>query len=810
MRSFLTRKLSIFFSVLLCFVTASQFVLPVQADDPENENIEATGITYQLDDEAGFYIGHISAELSVPEISVPDGCHLVMDDDTGENHLPDTTVTIESGGIFEIFGTASFAGTIIPSDGACMSFEGESNIPESVVLYDAGGEAVFDTAGVADHRFIYLGGESKWIDFEEEPVTFDLNLGGYDPEYDSVVIQYKYTGQENYTEAEYNSEEDSEYPGNFFGNFELADIPENWDGSFDINITLTSNRTLTPVIMAYVDNGNDNMSSGISDDGNRFSATIDTTQYSGINISLGYPDSGDPAITEKADDYLYAYYADDADGVKALFAEELICRLMDPSLFDYFGMPEITGESDEEIAAVREANVNTMISRIEASGEPYNVTVKDTHGNESTRSVQNYKVNWGNNGTTGEPVTSTIPVYTLSSVNEILICMDFNDENGTGSQFMVCDVDNDLVSFSDGIEDSGIKFLVDNIDPGKIKTGGMGHYASVINDNGIYTVEVNAGGPANFLRVHDSIVSYGRRIRFLKNSEKYLAIGGSGENKEYGLIGDNGKYCDSIWATGADDTAEARVYVGDSTIHLYPLSGSTGLSGTQMTSVALADPSQADGVTLDTSNLNDVTLSFASNFYDEIPLTITFEDGATKNITIFRVGLVIYYTYLGGDPNYGGEPDSPIVDNGEIIMDYYGQNIPFNYSYFGGEHIAVWATFYHPTNDLTNGADDYMLYLTFDDGSHRVVTADDTSHNFNGRLSATDDKVASTTFLIGFEQGYSSFDDVWVGQLNETDYHEGGFSATVLNAGYDDNTTYSGTQMGSGKGVYWDGHISFY
>ena len=126
-----------------------------------------------------------------------------------------------------------------------------------------------------------------------------------------------------------------------------------------------------------------------------------------------------------------------------------------------------------------------------------------------------------------------------------------------------------------------------------------------------------------------------------------MAVKGEGETKAYGLIGDNGSNTDGIWATGNNESAVARVYVGDSTIHLYPLTGNgTGLSGTGITSVELADSDQADGVTLVTTDLTDVTLSFESNFYDEIPLKITFEGGTVKYLTVIRVGLVIQYQYL--------------------------------------------------------------------------------------------------------------------------------------------------------------------
>ncbi|MBP5197847.1 MAG: hypothetical protein J6033_02225, partial [Lachnospiraceae bacterium] len=523
------------------------------------------------------------------------------------------------------------------------------------------------------------------------------------------------------------------------------------------------------------------------------------------------------AIVDEANDYLYAYAAADAAGVKALFAEELICRLMDPSLFEYFGLPETNEEN-------RESNVTALLDRIVTSGAEYQVTAKNPSGGDQNITVQDYTVSWGVNSEDGSPVVSTLPVYTLENIDQVLICTDFNDRTGRGNNFLICDVDDGANAETDSttIADAGgpggaggVRFVVNSINPATIKAGGMGRIETVLNEDDIYTIEVNGGAPGSFLRVTDPVQG-ADRIRLLKTSEKYLTVGGEGETKAYGMIGDNGKNIDSVWATSNDDTAVARVYVGDSTIHLYPLNGNAGLSNTDIISVELVDPSQADGVGLDTTNIADIKLTFNSNFYDEIPLKIVFEGGITKYITIVRVGLVIQYRYLGGDPNNGWDEGTNdwIVDHDTITHDYYGQAMPFDYTYFNPnnpEQILITATYFHPTNDPTGGASDYNLYLTFDNGSHRVVTPDDAEHNFNGRLDATNDKVASTTFIIGFEQAREYFDDyVWIGQLTETNYHEGGFYATVLNAGFDDDTNYSGTQMGSGKGVYWDGHIEFY
>ena len=842
------RRLSFLFAMLLCFISVAHFAMPVRADG-EHDPVEVSGITYDWD--GNVYVGFVGSEYSGTAISIPADYHLIMG--TGSNSLAGVTVSMASGAWLEIYDGVAFQGTVTPSGDACLKFADAGSVPDSITLYEADCQTLFldntdNIADIGNHTFIYLEDEGKWVDLVSSP-WINVNLGGFDPEADDLTVEYKYTGG-NYTaltleEDQFENRlflfEDPEFPGNYSGGFEPANIPDNWDNKISIRFTLDSRRDPTParIILAELqirhpegyegtggamglrpgDSINDTetgITAALNNDGTVFTAdiiTVDDLEW--IGISPGFPDSGDPAITEKADDYLYAYYADDADGVKALFAEELICRLMDPSLFDYFGMPEITG-SEAEQRATRAANVTTLLSRIEASGSSYQVTAMDPNGTPHNINVQDYTVNWGVSSETGSPVESTLPVYTMENINQVLICRDFNDETGRGTDFLICNINTDATEISEGGEHAavGVRFCVDSINPSTIKSGGMGRMETVINDEGIYTIETNGGAPASFLRVTDPVQG-AEMIRLLKASENYLAIGGEGEPNAYGLIGDNGRHVDKVWATSIDDTAVARVYVGDNTIHLYPLNNASGVTYTDILSVELEDPAQEDGVILDASDPSDVTLTFRSNFYDEIPLKIIFEGNRVRHLTVVRVGLVIQYEYLRGDSNSG--EDDP--HTGEVRLDYLdgGGSLTYTYNYFGDGHgngaeqVAIWATYYHPTNDPTGGSADVVLYLTFDNGDHRVVYADDQSHNFNGRVAMDNGCVASTSFLIGFDQTADHFDgNVWIGSRENFDYREGGFYATVLNEGFDDATTYGGTQIGSGKGVYWDGHISFY
>ena len=108
----------------------------------------------------------------------------------------------------------------------------------------------------------------------------------------------------------------------------------------------------------------------------------------------------------------------------------------------------------------------------------------------------------------------------------------------------------------------------------------------------------------------------------------------------------------------------------------------------------------------------------------------------------------------------------------------------------------------------------FLLAIAIANGLYSVKFL--VERGFDGRLAATEDSVATTIFLIGFAQA-KEFDGVlWVGNETETDYYDEGnkahkgFYASVLNAGWDDDDNFGGTQVGSGKGIHWDGHISWY
>ena len=168
-------------------------------------------------------------------------------------------------------------------------------------------------------------------------------------------------------------------------------------------------------------------------------------------------------------------------------------------------------------------------------------------------------------------------------------------------------------------------------------------------------------------------------------------------------------------------------------------------------------------------------------------MIITYEGGITKTLTIQRVGLVIQYMYLYED------------GTSYLIMDHFdngGKHLSLSYDYNSGEQVIIIATYYHPTNYSTkSGSDNLFLNVTYEDGTSKIINHVDSAHNFNGYCAPEAGSVASTTFIIGFTNA------------GQTNIQLKPFYATVMNAGFNDTSSYGGTQIGSGKGVYWDGHI---
>ena len=771
------------------FVDPDRNIWAMSYDLTVNGNMTIEGFPEQ-DEEGNVWIS--PNWIGYNDINVTSTGHISVKE--GGYFIVEHSLNVEPGG--SVTGSDGDLYIRICPDATVSGLELYAETPDNEV------SAKFLNPNPEEYEFRYDSNAAKWIyPFDLDSPVFYFYVGGLDLANESIDVKYKFTEGDSYT---YASPVVTFDDGMTIGyGFSVKNTPPVADSVYlQITYYPAAESTKTLVSWSTMDNEFDFRSDGIS--GNILEHVFRMDDI--VNVFPGYLDSGNPEIKETANDYLYAYAGADEDEIIGYLATELYNRFIEVPMYENFGI----------------YNANDLAARITVTGSLGNINAVSIDGSSVTVPVDNYEVSWGYNMKNGDPVVSDIPVYILPDRNNFLICTDFNKNTGTGNTFYIRKAHEDEIPF-DGGGQFAIPVVVPSIDPETIVVGGMGAETTVLNSENVFAFNINSrflnnnmNGPSSEYDPAD----YGTKVRIMIESETYVMLTGDGESKFYGGIGNNGFGTDTIWNTSSTDDAEASVYIGLSTLYLSSLVEETGVTVRNITAVELADESLAAGVHIDTSDIYNTMLTFDSNFYATIPLNITYSDGATRKLTINRVGLVIQYWYLFGHPNE--DQDTP--DYLDMGFDHRGDTIDFNYDYFAGEQIAVYGIYYTPTNDPTKGNSDLSLYLTFEDGTHRVITAQNNDtltmrdgstveRGFDGRLAATDDSVATTVFLIGFAEA-KHFDGIlWGDNVTDTYYSDEGrigFYANVLNEGWDDDDNFGGTQVGSGKGIYWDGHITWY
>lgn len=508
-----------------------------------------------------------------------------------------------------------------------------------------------------------------------------------------------------------------------------------------------------------------------------------TLTYNGTAGHWAWDDlpMGKPDLVDDCRAYIFAYTGPyDKDTFRTNLATELYNRFFDVNMYD-FGWYSDGGNRTVNIERIK--NVIELPDTLDPpSGH---ITPFNNNNVETTRNYYTATVHWGVDEE-GNTVESTIPVFVLNNPQEFLVCTDQNFSTGMGSNYFVRTVHTDQTTFAEGTQTFGdhnmeeYVILTNNI--GNVVIGGDGASFDVFNTEGMYSAQIykysfeTSGIPGN---------EYGGFVRVLNPSDTYIAVISDGEPYKTDGMALNGFPTDNVWEAG--DNASAKVFIGDTTIYIEPLNQLPGYGYNAITDVSLADETQRDGVEINKTDLTRVSVTFKSNFYDSVPLSITYAGGVTRTLIIERIGLVMRYLYLYDDRNVGTincdcNPDATHT---------------FNYNYAAGENILVYATYYHPTNYTTaSGGNDLYLNIQYENGNQRIIGHTDAARDFNGYSPAGNGAVATTTFLIDIIPG---------GNDASTTYPA--FYATVMNAGFNDDTTYGGTQTGSGKGVYWDGHI---
>lgn len=729
------------------------------------------------------------------------------------------------GGFLSISGAnGKLSATIQAEPGAEIMFESGANVPEGMELYDAE-ENPFNTSTIYWTTFVYDGESQKWtektIDMAPnqfltriEALVVDTEDG---PHYSDYRVRYSYDYDDNPESATWYNAYVEDDGGENSGYIVVSDsntdeterefflveedIPE--DGIVTIKIDIRDTPTVEygdtrEIAFAELGIDGDDLLPNVTDGKTLiYTLNVNDPLPHFFHLELAYPNWGDEAIVDEVNNYLFAYSGNADSDFKDKLATELYDRFIRVPMFERFGF-YYDGESEE---ANREVNIPALKARIEGPTAGEDITVKLARGTTETRLVKVFTVNWGNDRQ-GRPVKSVIPVIVLDNDNEFIVCTNFDSDAGAGTTYYARTVDTDKVSFSDEPGDEG--YIVQSDNYSNVVAGGNGADTTVMNTEGLYTFQLNT------LEVFKTAsFGYNVNVRIMKPSNTYVALHGEGEQKETGGLGLNGVRTDSIWETG--DDAKAQVFIGDTTVYVQPLDENLGIDNTAIQNVELKDESQKDGVTLDKTNLAKVKLSFNSNFYDSVSLIITYEGGTQKEVTIERVGLVIQYWYLDGSPEFDEG-----LRNKDLEYDFKSGRCPFTYNYYQGEQILIYATYYHASDDPTlSGGNDLYLNIKYDDGNNEIIHHTDPSHGFNGYEAGDANAVATTSFIIGFAPAKVFDGNFWGDDIRSQIFmnkfgNRGGLSATVINAGFNDDTSYGGTQVGSGSGVYWDGEISWY
>lgn len=515
------------------------------------------------------------------------------------------------------------------------------------------------------------------------------------------------------------------------------------------------------------------------------------------------PPIGSEDIIGYSKQYIYAYSGNlDADGdtdkdlddIRQMLAEELYFKFIFVDMCGTFGIPRDNDDPTEGINEIRDNRIDTI-----TAGAP--IEAKDASG--AIVSIPTYvaRIIWGENEE-GTPIENDVIVYALPSENHILVCTDFNEQEGKGSKYYLRHVFSDRVDFSSNAEDRGL-LISDNIgDEYNVVAGG---HNGVMDTYGIEPGYMSFGY-ADFPDSREMAggayrrTDYNVNVRVMSPEEDYVVIRSEGETLKTDGFNLNGHSTDTVYKTGDDVTA--LVYVGDSKVTVAPLE--PAIAGTTIEDVTLADPSMADGVKIDKSDLNNIQVKFLSNFYDSVTLNVKYSDGDVKKINIERVGLVINYEYINHENTTGVVGHDCYTPDDAPMGTFVGPT--YTYDFAAGEQIIITATYYHPSNDKTaSGSTDLSLVVTYGDGTSEIISHKDQAHNFDGYMTGRNGAVATTTFIIGFVSAHDAS-----GASIASQNYKGGLNAIVVNGGYDNKDSFGGVQIGNGKGVEWSGNINWF
>lgn len=271
---------------------------------------------------------------------------------------------------------------------------------------------------------------------------------------------------------------------------------------------------------------------------------------------------------------------------------------------------------------------------------------------------------------------------------------------------------------------------------------------------------------------HERGVPYlGDKFVVYKPSFKGVTIKGDGETAKPLAWSTEGSF--SVADSGKQ--TKTSLFFGYSKAVLNAVT-STEVSGLSVKKIASAKilgsiPEEAVSVTQPDAN-GDVEVSFHSDFYDSVPVELTYlmADGSQQTgvTTINRVGIVVQ-----GGRSAGDSRQVQIMhghDSGEVIG---GAGEQYD--------VAVYATYYYPSSSgATEASVSLFVTLTYADGS-------------------VERKVIPSTYFKGQASGNTAMSDyvIYCGDANGAPVTVDAIA--VPNA--DTNGRYEGAKLGAGKGV---------
>ena len=509
--------------------------------------------------------------------------------------------------------------------------------------------------------------------------------------------------------------------------------------------------------------------------------------------ALFYENEGDPRAKELIENYIYAYSDLTGDGnindldMKYGLATELCVK--------YFWEDGGTLDGYFDISKPYD-----IFNRIAITQEGTYSATKDD-GSIVNPNKYKYEINLGLDHD-GQPVKVTGEVYALTNTDDVLIY--------TGNNFYIRNTQTDAKNFASvsGEQDMALCVCEDYDNSKLVINGDGGGSTENINPEGddVYCINLYKGffiekfnkyygQEDNATKQFNNLMNFGgtNKVRVVKKSKTYAVIRGFGESKQ--VDGINEGQVDVVCQTGtAADEKYTEIYIGNDSVHISPLNSGIGVDVTAITGVTLKDETMSNAVEIQKKS-EDYEVTFKSNFYNSVPLVISYSNGEKKEIRIDRIGLVIQSLFLIDD----GRESMNLFHGGET------SDVSVSYDYNAGQQIVIYATYYHPTNDSTkSGSDKLSLYVTKEDGTVITISGEDSIYRH-----ATGDKVATTDFIIGFMPAKEQLEDgSWLA-TDSVPKEYGAINAIVLNDGFDSQESFGGTQIGSGKGVYWDGHIEW-